>query len=70
VIGGEEIFRHAIEDADVLEITQLDLQTPGDAFAPEWSDWTVTAAQPAGGWHTSRTGIRYRFLTCVRKPAS
>jgi dihydrofolate reductase len=69
VIGGGEIFRQAIEDADRLEITQLDLQTPGDAFAPEWTDWTVIEAQPAAGWETSRTGIRYRFLTCTRDAA-
>ena len=66
VIGGGEIFRQAIQDADLLEITQLDLQTPGDAFAPGWTGWTVAAAEPAAGWHTSRTGIRYRFLTCTR----
>ena len=51
VIGGGEIFRQAIEDADLLEITQLDLQTPGDAFAPEWTGWTrhrSASRMPAG----------------------
>ena len=66
VIGGGEVFRQAIQDADLLEITQLDLQTTGDAFAPVWTGWTVSATEPDAGWHTSRTGIRYRFLTCTR----
>lgn len=70
VIGGGEIFRDAIMDADLLEVTRLDLAVDGDAFAPDWADWTVAAADPGEGWHTSRTGIRYRFLTCTRPPIS
>jgi len=69
VIGGGEVFREALEDADLLEITQLDVQTPGDAFAPDWTGWSVTEEQPDAGWHTSRTGVRYRFLTCTRDSA-
>ena len=63
VIGGGELFREAIAGADLLEVTELDLVVDGDTTAPERSDWRTEAVDPASGWHTSRTGIRYHFLT-------
>ena len=34
IIGGAEIFRQVIGDADRLEVTELELQVAGDAYAP------------------------------------
>ncbi|MFT3798647.1 dihydrofolate reductase [Microbacterium sp.] len=72
VIGGGQLYREAIARADVLEVTELDLDVAGDTHAPPRDGWTVVALDPAAadpadaaGWHTSRTGIRYRFLTLV-----
>lgn len=65
VIGGGGIFREAIGRADVLEVTELDLQVDGDTYAPDRSGWSAVRVEPAEGWHTSRGGIRYRFLTLV-----
>lgn len=65
VIGGGGIFREAIGRADVLEVTELDLQVDGDTYAPDRSGWSAVGVEPAEGWHTSRGGIRYRFLTLV-----
>ena len=59
IIGGAEIFRQVIGDADRLEITELDLEVDGDAFAPPIDEWRLV---DEGEWQTSRTGIRYRFL--------
>lgn len=59
IIGGAEIFRQVIGDADRLEITELDLQVDGDAYAPPIDGWRLA---DEGEWQTSRTGIRYRFL--------
>ncbi|PCE13517.1 dihydrofolate reductase [Microbacterium sp. SZ1] len=59
IIGGAEIFRQVIGDADRLEVTELDLDVGGDAFAPSTAGWRVV---DEGEWQTSRTGIRYRFL--------
>lgn len=59
IIGGAEIFRQVIGDADRLEVTELDLDVDGDAFAPSTAGWRVV---DEGEWQTSRTGIRYRFL--------
>lgn len=67
VIGGGELFREAIGRADRLEVTELDVDVEGDAFAPPIdAGWTRSAVDPDTGWHTSRAGIRYRFVTYTR----
>ena len=58
-IGGSDIFRQVIGQADRLEVTELDLRVEGDAFAPSREGWRLV---DEGEWETSRTGIRYRFL--------
>jgi dihydrofolate reductase len=65
VIGGAAVYAAALPLADVLEVTEVDLDVPGDAFAPavdpgEWR--TVT-----GPWRTSGTGLRYRFVRRSRR---
>jgi dihydrofolate reductase len=59
IIGGAEIFRLVIADADRLEVTELDLDVDGDAHAPSKAGWRVV---DEGEWQTSRSGVRYRFL--------
>lgn len=63
IIGGAEIFRQVIADADRLEVTELDLAVDGDTFAPPKTGWRVV---DEGDWQTSRTGVRYRFLRYER----
>lgn len=63
IIGGAEIFRQVIADADRLEVTELDLVVDGDTFAPPKTGWRVV---DEGDWQTSRTGVRYRFLRYER----
>jgi len=59
IIGGAEIFRQVILDADRLEVTELDVDVAGDAYAPSKEGWRLV---DEGEWQTSRSGIRYRFL--------
>ncbi len=67
VIGGARLFAEALPHADVLEVTELDLEVAdGDTFAPARDGWSVTGVEPADGWALSRTGVRYRFLTLTR----
>ena len=66
VIGGARLFAEAIGRADVLEVTELDLEGGGDTFAPERPGWNVARIEPQEGWSVSRTGVPYRFLTLVR----
>ncbi|PPG43342.1 dihydrofolate reductase [Pseudoclavibacter sp. RFBA6] len=68
VMGGGELYREAVARADRLEVTEIDLDVEGDAYAPDWSvdAWRVDARDPSEGWFESRTGIRYRFLSLSR----
>lgn len=66
VIGGGELFRETIDVAEVLEVTELDLDVAGDTLAPARGGFILAAASPEEGWATSASGIRYRFLTLVR----
>nr|WP_202107344.1 dihydrofolate reductase [Agromyces seonyuensis] len=64
IIGGGQLYTAALPQADVLEITELDLAADGDTRAPaRGPEWRVTVES---GWATSRTGIRYRFRTLQR----
>ena len=61
VMGGEQIYRAAIAEADILWVTELGLDIEdADAFAPDVDDaWEVA---DCGEWLTSTGGIAYRFV--------
>ncbi|MEC5183825.1 dihydrofolate reductase [Cryobacterium sp. MP_3.1] len=67
IIGGGDIYRQAMPLADRLEVTEVDLDTAGDTVAP-----AVDAAFgqiAVTDWLTSRTGLRYRFVSYERVTA-
>jgi len=68
VIGGGQVYAEALERADVLVVTDIDLAVDGDTRAPAVDDlaWSVASADPDRGWHISTTGLRYRFTTFRR----
>ena len=66
IIGGGELFRESMALADRLEVTELDAEVDGDTFAPDRAGWAVESTDPDEGWHTSSSGIRYRFLGLTR----
>jgi dihydrofolate reductase len=73
VIGGGSIFSLTIADADRLEVTELVhpagfSPAEGDVRAPAIDSglYPVADADPPEGAHTSRSGIRYRFLRYER----
>lgn len=70
VIGGGEIYRQAMEFADRLEITEVDLEASGDTRAPDAGTGWSREVTPAEGWLESRTGIRYRFVSMTRAGAA
>ncbi|PFG33518.1 dihydrofolate reductase [Sanguibacter antarcticus] len=77
VIGGAQVYAAAIERADLLVVTYVDVQVEGDAFAPPVGPgWTALASPPGptgalpdvdGGVSTS--GLHYRFVTYRRSDA-
>jgi dihydrofolate reductase len=63
VIGGAQIYAQLLPVASTVEMTEIDLDVPGDAYAPvlgkEWREIHRTE-------HTSAKGVRFRFLTFKR----
>lgn len=82
VMGGAQIYRATIDDADLLMVTEIDLDVEGDAYAPEigpqWSaepvlpdadadaDHTPSETADSQGWRTAASGLRFRFLRYTR----
>ncbi|WP_182113598.1 MULTISPECIES: dihydrofolate reductase [unclassified Actinotalea] len=68
VIGGEQVYTQFLPLADRIEMTQIDVMVQGDTRAPTLDrGWRLATRSPHEGWHTSRTGLRYRFLSFVRE---
>jgi dihydrofolate reductase len=60
VIGGAQIYAQALALADTAEITEIDADFEGDAFAPELgAPWKQVAREP----HVSAGGVHYSFVT-------
>ena len=67
VIGGGTIYAAAMEVAEVLVVTEIDLEVAGDTLAPAIpADFRLAGADPAEGWHESADGLRHRVLTYRR----
>ncbi|WP_291057172.1 dihydrofolate reductase [Herbiconiux sp.] len=71
VIGGGDIYRQALGTADRIEITEVDLDPVGDTRAPEVGEGWARSQDPVDGFHESKSGIQYRFVTLTRdEPAA
>jgi len=67
VVGGESVYRQAIEFATGLEVTDIDIVVEGDTFAPPIPpDFCPVNT---GAWQTAANGTRYRFVTFARQVA-
>lgn len=72
VIGGGQVYAAFERWADVVEQTVVDLDVPGDAWAPRLDPerWEPASVEPTQGWLTSAAGPRYRFVTWRRLPGA
>ena len=60
VLGGAEIYAHALPMASTAVVTEIDADFDGDAFAPQFGPaWTKTLGSP----QISSTGIRFSIST-------
>lgn len=58
--GGADVYATgARELASVAHVTEVDVDVPGDTYAPSLAGWV---RESTGEWLTSTTGLRYRFL--------
>jgi dihydrofolate reductase len=64
VIGGEEVYRAALPRADVIYLTEVLAEFPGDARFPvlDPHEWRETARED----HVSARGLPYGFLILER----
>lgn len=63
VIGGAQIYAEALPLADRLEVTEIDQEFDGDAYAPTLgAPWTESARSR----HVSTKGLPFSFVTYVR----
>lgn len=66
VIGGADLYQQAIEQADRLEITEVDMEPEGDAWFPaidptRWSESARVAGQ------SEKFGLRFDFVSYRRQ---
>ncbi|MGY1624879.1 dihydrofolate reductase [Geodermatophilus sp. SYSU D00965] len=60
VIGGGRVYAAFLPHADRLVVTDVDTRVDGDTWAPvPGPEWRRVARDPAEGWSTSTTGLRY-----------
>ena len=60
------VYAEALPHADLVVVTELADAVEGDTFAPDLgSELAGPDRDPAAGWATSRTGLRYRVVELV-----
>jgi dihydrofolate reductase len=60
VIGGAQVYAQTLPWADTAEVTEIDAEFEGDAFAPVFdADWKEVAREG----HHSAAGLDYSFVT-------
>lgn len=62
VMGGGEIYRAALDVADLAYVTEIDVEVVGgDTVAPDLDPqrWVLAGDE---GWQESESGLRFRFL--------
>lgn len=61
IIGGEAIYKYFLDKAAQLYITEVALDTDGDAFFPEWDRQSFTLASFQEGTRDEKNKIPHSF---------
>lgn len=65
VIGGGQLYREILPQADRLYLTEIDLQVEGDTRFPEWNDGSWQQVYEESGRGVN--GLGFRFINMIRK---
>lgn len=65
IIGGGQLYAQLLAQADILYLTQIDLDVAGDTQFPDWQPQQWHTEVLGGG--TSATGLKYSFEKLTRK---
>ena len=63
IIGGQEIYKQAINIANRLYLTLIDAEENGDAFFPDYTDFKKIVSTEE---HQTQEGLRYKYITLER----
>jgi len=67
IIGGSQLYKEALEFADIIYLTEIDADFEGDVFFPEidFSQWHLVTKET---FHAQQTGqpFSYSFITLER----
>jgi len=70
VMGGGRVYAAFLPHADRLVVTEVDTRVDGDTWAPvPGPEWRRITRDPAEGWSTSTTGLRYAVSEYRREAA-
>ncbi|MFP3390043.1 dihydrofolate reductase [Brevibacillus sp. SIMBA_040] len=67
IFGGSEIYRQFLDVVDRLYITEIDLQTEGDTFFPQWDREAYTLVDKREGIVDEKNQVPHTFYTFDRK---
>jgi len=67
IFGGAEIYRQFLDVVDRLYITEIDLETEGDTFFPEWDREEFTMVDKREGIVDEKNQVPHTFYTYERK---
>lgn len=65
IMGGGQLYRELLPQADILYLTQINLDVEGDTYFPEWDarDWQETESLSC----INADGLEYRFINLTKK---
>jgi len=67
IFGGAEIYRQFLDVVDRLYITEIDLETEGDTFFPQWDREAYTMVDKREGIVDEKNQVAHTFYTFDRK---
>lgn len=65
IMGGGQLYRELLPQADILYLTQINLDVEGDTYFPEWDarDWQETESLSC----INADRLEYRFINLTKK---
>jgi dihydrofolate reductase len=70
VIGGAGVYAATLSIADVIHLTEIDLEPEGDTFFPELPAQAWRQTSCVEGPPDSPSGLRFRYITLERGDSS
>lgn len=67
IFGGAEIYRQFLDDVDRMYITEIDLETEGDTFFPQWDRDAFTLVEKREGIVDEKNRYPHVFYVYDRK---